>query len=291
MKLHSRYKVKIGKAGYLYILVTVVISLGAANTSNNLLYLVASALLAIMLASGLSSVINLSRLNINIHPPQEIFAGIPTPFKVVIKKRRGILPAVLVGVNLESGKSAGIILNAGEEHELLVWLSFPSRGVTHLSNLEIISGFPFGFFTRARRHDLDLPLIVFPKPLPVALINIMGREKGDEAANIQKGQGDEILELRAYVEGDPPKIVDWKATARKGEMICRDMTSSVGGSVILELNRPSKNWEEALGEATYLVLEAFNRNMEVGLVLPDRSIEPRRGASHRHEILKALALA
>jgi len=65
VKLKKRYRVKITRWGYIYILITIIISLGAANTSNNLLYLLAAALLAIMLISGLSSMVNITGLKIN----------------------------------------------------------------------------------------------------------------------------------------------------------------------------------------------------------------------------------
>ena len=50
--------------------------------------------------------------------------------------------------------------------------------------------------------------------------------KGLAAAGVrvgtELGTGAEVLRLREYRSGDPPRIVDWKATARAGRLISRD---------------------------------------------------------------------
>jgi uncharacterized protein (DUF58 family) len=50
--------------------------------------------------------------------------------------------------------------------------------------------------------------------------------RGIAAAGVESGSehgtGAEVLRLRDYRAGDPPRIVDWKATARAGRMISRD---------------------------------------------------------------------
>jgi uncharacterized protein (DUF58 family) len=49
------------------------------------------------------------------------------------------------------------------------------------------------------------------------------RQTGQQTARINGG-GTEILQLREYRRGDPLRIVDWKASARRGRPISRDMT-------------------------------------------------------------------
>ena len=59
MKIGKRkYYVRITTPGYIYIVITIVLSVGAVNTANNLLHIVASSLLALMLLSGTSSFLN-----------------------------------------------------------------------------------------------------------------------------------------------------------------------------------------------------------------------------------------
>jgi disulfide bond formation protein DsbB len=48
-----KYEVKITSSGLIYILITIVLSVAAINTGNNLLYIISSLLLALMAISGL----------------------------------------------------------------------------------------------------------------------------------------------------------------------------------------------------------------------------------------------
>ena len=49
------------------------------------------------------------------------------------------------------------------------------------------------------------------------------RQAGEQRARTP-GAGAEILQLREYRRGDPLRVIDWKATARRGRPISRDMT-------------------------------------------------------------------
>ncbi len=290
MKLKKRYRVKITKWGYIYILITIIVSVGAANTNNNLLYLLAATLLAIMLTSGLSSMVNITGLEIKIHPPQEIFAAIPAPFRVKITRRKWPLPSALVGVRLGEHERRGLVLSPGEGREILLWVTLPRRGMVHLTALEVFSSFPLGFFNRSRILNVDISLLVFPHPIPTPIVSVEGRGWEETTPGTSKGWGDEVMELRLYQNGDPIKMVEWKATARRGELISKEMESKTGGKVLINVNRGLGDREEILGRATYLAMEALRRGMAVGLVLPNRVIKPQRGDDHRRLLLEALAL-
>ncbi len=291
MKFKKRYRVKITRWGYLYILITIIIAMGAANTGNNLLYLLSSALLALMMISGISSIANLTGLEVTISPPQEIFASHPAPFRVTLKRRRWPLPATLVGVRAQSQEVKGIIMGSPKKEETIMWLTFPHRGKAKLSSIEVVSAFPLGFFTRSRKIEVNQELLVFPSPIPTPFKKGEGEGQGEYSPGKSKGMGDEVLELRPYQEGDPLKRMDWKATARKGELIVREMADAQGDMVIVQVNRGTGNWEEILGRATYLILKSAKRGMAVGLILPDRALKPARGERHLHALLEALALA
>lgn len=63
--------------------------------------------------------------------------------------------------------------------------------------------------------------------LPDLLVR-SGQARGNRAAGMQRartsGAGTEILQLREYRAGDPLRLIDWKASARRGRPISRDMT-------------------------------------------------------------------
>jgi uncharacterized protein (DUF58 family) len=50
------------------------------------------------------------------------------------------------------------------------------------------------------------------------------------------GSGAEVLRLREYRAGDPPRIVDWKATARAGRLISRDFAQDHRLEIIIAVD-------------------------------------------------------
>ncbi|HXA36761.1 MAG TPA: DUF58 domain-containing protein [Steroidobacteraceae bacterium] len=67
-----------------------------------------------------------------------------------------------------------------------------------------------------RRRVRVLPDL-FHSEAEVKGISAAGAKSGTEL-----GTGAEVLRLREYRTGDPPRIIDWKATARAGRLISRD---------------------------------------------------------------------
>jgi len=69
----------------------------------------------------------------------------------------------------------------------------------------------------ACRREVRVFPDLFHDPVDVRGIAATGSKGGIEA-----GAGAEVLRLREYRVGDPPRVVDWKATARAGRLISRD---------------------------------------------------------------------
>jgi len=286
--MRKRYRVKVTPPGYIYVLLTIALSIGVANTGNNLLYLMASLMLALMALSGLGSLGNLFFLKVSISPAHEVFAGIPAQFHLIIHKTRGHS----FFLSCETAFGSIQIPFVKGRLEAPLWLIFPERGATRIMTVEIHSGFPFGFFRRFRRFPLDLDVLVFPKPLPCPIPSLSGDANGkEETFSIQGELSDEIKELRKPRVSDPIKWVDWKATARRGEVIVRDFYRYEGDTLLIDLTRREKDWEKRLSEACFLVLEGHKKRLSVSLLLPDQEIAPNRGKRHKRLILEALTLA
>ncbi len=287
--MRRRYRVSITRGGYVYIFLTIVISVGAVNTGNNLLYLVSSLMLSLMLVSGLSSLANLVGVGVEVRLPQEVFAGIPAPVEVKLTRKNRVFPSVLVGLGLDESRTRGLFLPPGGASAARLWITFGSRGIHRLSHLELYSGFPFGFFVRTRYFSLEKEVVVFPSPVSTALFTSGEAGRGEVSAVERRGAGDEVLDLRGYRPGDPVKQMDWKATARRGGPVVREMASLAGEEVEVVLSGDAP--EEDLGKATYLVVEGLKRGFKVGLVLGEKRFPPGMGQDHRRRLLTALAVA
>jgi uncharacterized protein (DUF58 family) len=62
---------------------------------------------------------------------------------------------------------------------------------------------------------------------------VKGAATGRMSANIDVGGGAEVVRLRDYRAGDPPRMVDWKATARADRLISREFAQDDGLQIVI----------------------------------------------------------
>lgn len=284
----GNYGEKITKTGYIYILITFLISVGAVNTGNNLLYLVASLLLSLLILSGIGSVWNLLFLKVRLEPPAEIFAGIPAMFSLTINRTRG--RSYFLECETPFGSIQLPVIRDGVE--VPFWLTFPGRGPGEIKRMKIQSGFPLGFFNRFRVFKPQVEILVYPRPLFRPMPLLSGFSPGGEKLSFSPGEmSDEAGGLRDFRETDPLKWVEWKASARKGNLVVKEFYYLEGDVLMIRLADNTGPWEQQVSEACYLVLEGTKRHLAVGLKMPDRDIAAGGGREQKQILLEALALA
>ncbi len=99
--------------------------------------------------------------------------------------------------------------------------------------------------------DCTMPLstkyVVFPKIVQVAITSwrILGRHGGIGETPINAlGLGTEFHELREYQLGDDYRQINWKASARRNELIVNERMREVGGSYYLVLDSRAADYSE-----------------------------------------------
>jgi uncharacterized protein (DUF58 family) len=118
------------------------------------------------------------------------------------------------------------------------------------------------------------------------------------------GTGAEVLRLRDYRAGDPPRVIDWKATARAGRLISRDFAQDhrLQIVIVLDAGRASALRAGALDRfghyvnvAARLAQHAALRDDLVGLVVyadrPLAALAPARGTQAVARLRAMLAAA
>jgi len=118
------------------------------------------------------------------------------------------------------------------------------------------------------------------------------------------GGGDELLELRDYAPGDPPKMIAWKASARRGTLITRVIESDVpvrcvvfvDASDAARLGPPGRSAVARFAGVAAAVVQAAAANRDlVGLtVVTDTASQvtpPARTKVHVLKLLHALTVA
>jgi len=282
-------KVKVKRSGIIFIGVTIFLGVAAANTGNNLLYIVVSSMLSLMLISGISSVFNIKGVEVRLIPPPEVYAGRRTTFRLFVRKR-GTFPSFLLRVSSPTD-SLLIPLVDGNGTEERIDLIFHRRGRIDGVTLEISSDFPLGMFTRSTEVVVPLGLTVFPTPIPArpGFLSAQGsREGSSPERSVVKGY-EELRDIKEY-SGEPMKLIHWKLSAKFGTLMVREMVSEDREPVILSLELVSGDLETRLSKLAYLTVELLKLGYPVGLRLKEREIPPRRGELQKLAILSELAL-
>ncbi len=293
--------VRVTNLGLGFILMTLVVAIGATNTGNNGLYVLVSLFLGALVVSGIVSRRNVDGLSVALDGPAEVFAGEPARFTLrVTNGGRLARRAILVKIG---GAAAPLLfprVEPGGEESRGVDLVFPRRGRRTSESLLVYSGYPIGLFRKGRVSEIRDERVVYPAlalsrpPRP----DPRDAESGDLRMR-RKGRGAEIRNLRDAVFGDDPRDVHWPQTARQGKFIIKDRAAEEGHDAVvaLEVEKPARadaawdsRFEAAVSEAAGLAMQLLARGSRVGLVLGGTVVPPGSGPAHRRALLLALAL-
>lgn len=162
----------------------------------------------------------------------------------------------------------------------------------------------------------EVPLL-FANPfgvevLPRALHTMLTSPRGGRSRRTSEigrpsnvaGEGDELRELREHVPGDAFKRIAWKASAKRGQLLVREMEREERDIVWLILDASVELWagppgraplDASVDEVAAVAARHLGRGDHVGLVVTAsrlRSwIDPGSGATHAARIAGALASA
>lgn len=91
--IHRRVRYRITGGGILYFIALVLVGFASFLTANNLLFLMFSAMLAILLVSGFLSRLMLSGLELELLLPEHVWARTPSPARVRLRNLKRITPS------------------------------------------------------------------------------------------------------------------------------------------------------------------------------------------------------
>ena len=267
--------------------------ISAVNTGNNLIYLTASALLALMGISGFFGKANISRLAVSVEFPDEIYAGVPFPLRIRVRNNRRVLPAFLILVRVADRDVLFPFIDKQSEVTRRIDLSFPVRGDRVIRNVGAGSVFPFNFFVRFTGRREDFHAIVFPRLTRGGVSSADGsrRDGGEGTFSQVRGYESDMISIRDYVPGDPFKYINWKATAKTGDLKAKELSSPALRPVTIDFDQVDiQDREEKISRIAYTVSALVRANVPVGLKLGGVLHKPGTSRAHRAGMLKALAL-
>jgi uncharacterized protein (DUF58 family) len=222
----------------------------AYNTANNILFIALSLLLACMVFSGLLSAINLRRLAWRLGLQGSLRAGQNHPAYIELRNDKPLLPCY--GLSFEvrtSNPTQTTRLPLRERLDplsstTLEWTLQPTqRGSLRVEVHSIASLFPFGFLKKILSCQLKREVLVWPATVEYQHIPTAAWRQAIATAQTRRtGSEGDLLAIRDYAPGDPPRQVHWKASARLGRLVVRQHAAQTQIGYAIWVNTTASTW-------------------------------------------------
>jgi uncharacterized protein (DUF58 family) len=159
-------------------------------------------------------------------------------------------------------------------------VSFGCRGHYRLVEFSLCSGFPLGLIHARRSVEVGrFSVLVRPADWPMRLPSTwtVSEDTRGDAAEGHAGESLELNMLRAYEPGEAVRRVDWRASARAGELVVRQFQHPASVLVKLlvdppgaqEVGRPDSASEQALRVASSVLTQLEQEGVRFALLMPD----------------------
>jgi len=300
-RLIPDWEIRITNFGLGYVLMCLVVAIGATNTGNNGLYLVLAGMLAAMIVSGVVSRRNVRGVACEIEPVGEVVAGRPALLKVRFENRMAASTAQALFF-LHEGLPGPLWvdpLKPGELRDVLVEGVFPQRGVFDRADAGLLSRFPLGLFRKYRHARLAREIVVYPRPEVSSVAMVPPEDsRGGRPHPRRRGGGSDIRMLRDFVPGDDPRDLHWKQSARMRHWIVREREAERDRVVVLTLDNAladpadaaaGADVERRISRCAGQAVLLLSRDGEVGLQARNVRVPAASGRAQRARILEALA--
>jgi len=205
---------------------------------------------------------------------------------------------VLAGRGLEVSPCVAASVPPGQQIEHTTDVRPAAAGYQVFHGAVLVLGDLLGLFEVHAYFPNPIAIKVFPRRRP-ALAPPLRVASGVHSEQIgqhhvrRRGLAGELREIREHAHGDPFKYIAWKATARRGKLMVRDLENElvathmvcvdIGASMRTgPLGRTALDW--ALDSAAAMSRAALDGGDRVGLITYDTRpvLELRPGSGHHH---------
>ncbi len=275
--------------GFLYLCATALIFVTAINYVLSLAFGLAFLMTSLFILCILHTFRNLQHLRIRGAGAEPVFAGEEAGFVFVLYRNDLQVHEMLELRFPKANWSYANVLD-NEQERVKVFLPTARRGLLRAPRVTVQTRFPLGLWRAWSHVDLDMSVVVYPKPLEGPLPVASGGTSSGDSNSLQVGVED-FHGLRNYSAGDSPKQIAWKNLARGQGLKVKQFVDAQDEHLVLDWEQfPGLDAEERLSRLCYWVLNLAHRDIDFGLRLPGVEISLGRGDAHCKKVLRALAL-
>lgn len=307
-------------SGRLVLIMALAVGFAAMNTGNNLLFFGWGLVLSSIVISGILSESTLRAALVTPLPPDELRAAstgrlpvqVDNPsrfpafgvavsfvFDSATRGQEGSVVADEHHQRARSGTTFELRLSPGATRVGAVPWTPPHRGVYAIESLRVATAAPFGFFSKERIFSGtrlsagQRNVVVMPERVDTRLLGRALWARLGEAPSPQVGIGDEFFSLRPFREGDDPRRVAWRRSAKTGRPVVRENEATQSREVIVALRAAAgadvERLEDGIATVGSLVEDLLADGHAVGVVVGDARLSPARGSRQRVAVLEMLA--
>jgi uncharacterized protein (DUF58 family) len=220
-----------------------------------------------------------------------------------------LLPVVPNSVRISQGLGADLWLPPRARTEFRLRMSASAAGRVVLQGLAVAVPGPFGLFLAPLYFPSSLVIRVLPRAAAQSLgeTRVAGGDAVERSGRTpmrRRGAGLELHEIRELQPGDPFKSIAWKASARAGKLLVREVEREVQDTLHLVLDVSGsmrgglpgdRKLDHCIELCALLARQALERGDRVGLTTVDGRIlshvQDAEGLPHMLRIYEALLSA
>jgi len=249
------------------------------------------------------------RLSMMREAPYAVHRGEPFAMTVIVSNRKRLFPSLSLRVEsdkaLEHSRLFVLVLPAGNSAMLRISDAIAKRGVHRLPNLRVASGFPFGLIEASAILTDDKEIVVFPRVTPLRILGFDSASGHGDVRQSVQSDGSEYFSLRDYVPGDDLRRIAWRASARLGNFIVKELEREAirfvtivfdarydSAAVETDDRSPSAEddpFEQTVELGASLAVTLLQRQYSVAIVSNDRILLEGEGAGQSLKILEFFA--
>ena len=297
--------------GGIYIVMTLFMCVAAINSQANLLFAVFGLMVGVLLVSWYVSRTVLRKVVVNRNLPDSIVVGQPATFQYEFANRKRFWPTLSITLGELSGADAfavqpqAYLLHAAAATRAIVPMQVlpKRRGLHQLDSYQLSTSFPFGFVKRALQRRQKDSILIYP---PLARVDrkllslFTSAELAGARMKPRRGGSDEFYGVKDFRQGENPRWIYWRRSARTGTLVAKEMTRVSPPRLMilvdthLQERTPADHAlvERTIAIAASLVTRTLEEGFAVGLAVWSGSwivVSASRGKRHSRDLMAILA--